>query len=857
MKYVSFRHEYSDGNDVLTPVTELKLSILRNMKMARKLPAIMTLFVAVAIAVLSTANAILTEKSIRNASREKLSAVAYQTAEKVETLLRNIDRDITLRAAEPSTAIALIALSDGFASLENPTETLRRVYIEENPNPLGEKDLLVKADTGSSYGFIHAIYHPPLDTLQNAMNYYDVFLFDTEGNLVYSVFKENDFATNMNTGPWKDSGLAEVFRRANEAEAADGSAFVDFAPYAPSAMAPAAFIARPVFNEQGQRLGVLAFQMPTSELDGAVNELRGLGESADGFLIGPDGFLRTNSNKTPDNDALSKQIDVSEEKFGDAHLAALFEGAGLNGQPVIGYHVPIVFNGIEWISVVEQDVSEVMSGVRQAIWQSLILSGIVFAGALALSVVFSRSISAPVQRLSASVANVAGGDLSQPVPEQDRGDEIGGLARAAEGFRENAQKMEELNAQQQAQNTEMERLNADREKAAERERHAAQERKESDARSAQEREDMMRLLGSSFGDVVAAALNGEFSKRITAEFNDEVLIELAGHMNSLMEEVDANLSATSQLLSQIAEGDLSHRMEGHYKGAFSDLQQDVNRMVSSLTSLIRDISDNGTNLAGSSQELQQTSADLSRQAEQNAAAVEQTSATLEELSASLKQVNANVADVSDAAQQASGQANTSEAVAGEAASAMDRIADCTSEISRVTSVINDISFQINLLALNAGVEAARAGEAGRGFSVVASEVRQLAQRASDASREISDVITQSDQAVQEGVEKVASAKSQMEGIAKSVIQISKRVGDVTKAVAEQSHGVNEIATSVAQVGANTQKQAASFEEVTASSHVLANQAKDLQSTTTRFIVSEEERSSAVAASDANQMNSAA
>ena len=96
---------------------------------------------------------------------------------------------------------ALIALADGYASLENAPEVLRRVYIDENEYPTGEKDRLVKADTGSSYGFIHALYHPTFDSLQNEMGYYDVFLFDTNGNLVYSVFKETDYATNMIDGP--------------------------------------------------------------------------------------------------------------------------------------------------------------------------------------------------------------------------------------------------------------------------------------------------------------------------------------------------------------------------------------------------------------------------------------------------------------------------------------------------------------------------------------------------------------------------------------------------------------------------------------------------------------------------------
>ena len=80
--------------------------------------------------------------------------------QRILTLLEAVDRDIRLKAAEPATSVALIALADGYNSLENAEDVLRRVYIDDNEFPLGEKDRLVKADTDSSYGFIHAIYHP-------------------------------------------------------------------------------------------------------------------------------------------------------------------------------------------------------------------------------------------------------------------------------------------------------------------------------------------------------------------------------------------------------------------------------------------------------------------------------------------------------------------------------------------------------------------------------------------------------------------------------------------------------------------------------------------------------------------------
>lgn len=811
-----------------------------SMEIGKKLPIVMTLLVAVTIAVLTFANAVSKKSTITAAVVEKLESIAILKSKRIKTLLDGIDRDIRLRADAPATSQALIALADGYQSLENAEEVLRRVYITDNEHPLGEKDLLVKADTGSSYGFIHAVYHPVFDQLQNEMDYYDVFLFDPQGNLVYSVFKENDYATNMLTGEWKDTGLAESFRQAMEIGADDPSVFIDFAPYAPSAMAPAAFLSRPVFNEQGTLLGVLAYQMPIAQLNKAAGDLEGLGSTAESFLLGEDALMRTDSRLTEQNDIMETHVEIDAIMQGFTGDGDQFEGTSHTGSNVLGFYVPIDFNGTHWAMIVQQDTNELFAGLKKALIVAASVSGVIFLAAIAISLYVSRGITRPLQALAGAVNQVAQGENSEMIPETERQDEIGELARAAEVFRQNSLRIEKMNEEQQVANEKMAELNAEREKAAEREMELAREREEADRLATEERQEMMRNLGSSFGDVVGDAIAGKFTSRVSSDFSDEILIELAENINKLMEAVDDGLSQTGSLLGRVAKGDLTERMDGNYQGAFADLQGNVNDMIDSLTSLIGGISESGSTLSSSSSELQQTADTLSRQAEQNAASVEETSAALEELSASIKQVNTNIAGVSESAQQARKTASSSELIAAEAALSMDRISDGSKEIARVIGVINDIAFQINLLALNAGVEAARAGEAGRGFSVVASEVRQLAQRASDAAKEIAEVITQSDTAVAEGVTNVASAKDSLENIAKTVVSISESVDVVTTAISEQSSGISEITTAVSQIDTNTQKQAAAFEEVTASSHVLAKEASDLRQSTSRFRIAGQE-----------------
>lgn len=130
---------------------------------------------------------------------------------------------------------------------------LQKAYIEDNPHPTGKKEQLDAADDGTFYNVTQRKYHPWFRQFLRARGYYDIFLFNLDGNLTYYVFKELDYATSLNTGEWKDRDLGNAFRAAADASSPEKVSFFDFKPYGPSYGAPASFISKQIADGTGYR----------------------------------------------------------------------------------------------------------------------------------------------------------------------------------------------------------------------------------------------------------------------------------------------------------------------------------------------------------------------------------------------------------------------------------------------------------------------------------------------------------------------------------------------------------------------------------------------------------------------------
>lgn len=341
---------------------------------------------------------------------------------------------------------------------------LQYKYIVSNPHPLGEKDKLIKPDGDSSYyAQVHAKYHPSIRDFMKRFGYYDIFyVHPKDGRILYSVYKEVDFSTNLTKGIYSNSNIADVFRNCVDANDKDYTCVVDFAPYHPSYNAPAGFIAKSVFQADSM-VGVLIFQLPIEKINSIMTSNQkwsdvGLGESGETYIVGQDFTLRNESRFLIEDSTnyfkLIKQIGVSQDtidriRFYESAiklqkvrtpgtLAALEGKTGTQifedyrGVPVLSSYKPLNISGLQWVIMSEIDEAEAFSAVTDLRWLIIGVFGGVIVMIFVVSIIVATRITKPIKRLTAESAALAAGNLDVVIKNEGR-DEIGQLS---ESFRE-------------------------------------------------------------------------------------------------------------------------------------------------------------------------------------------------------------------------------------------------------------------------------------------------------------------------------------------------------------------------------------------------------------------------------------
>lgn len=300
--------------------------------------------------------------------------------------------------------------------------------------------------------------------------------------------------------------------------------------------------------------------------------------------------------------------------------------------------------------------------------------------------------------------------------------------------------------------------------------------------------------------------------------------------NIIGRKVSNIINALSKDILAMAEGDLTREIPKHFdkrRDEWGDIARGWDKAMKNFNNVINTVKNSAEQVSTAANEVLIGNNDLSQRTESQASSLEETAASMNQMASAIKESAENVATSTTMVSEAKEHLNKAGKIVEESVSKMDDVYESSNKIMDITKLIENIAFQTNILALNASVEAARAGEQGRGFAVVASEVRNLAQTTQESVKNITSLITDSNEKIHLAADSVRESKEIFDEISDKMDKASSLMDRINIAAQEQERGIEQINIAINNMDTAVQKNAALVTEATSASESLLSEANEL------------------------------